>query len=149
VVQVHRVDPHRPELVRVPLERHRDRTLVRRVHELRLGVDAAQLAEQLQVRRTRPQAGERLVGRGRALEILLSADDYDADLAERYGWINRALPEAELADAVRRGVVAPLVTLKRTRSGAARTSLTVCAFRAVCSASAIFRSAFSRVSATF
>ena len=40
----------------------------------------------------------RLMGRGRALEVLLSADDYDADLAERYGWINRALP----ADASRR-----------------------------------------------
>src|SRR5262249_47002021 len=34
----------------------------------------------------------RLMGRGRALEVLLSADDYDADLAERYGWINRSLP---------------------------------------------------------
>ena len=43
----------------------------------------------------------RLMGRGRALEVLLSAQDYDADLAERYGWINRALPAAELADFVR------------------------------------------------
>jgi enoyl-CoA hydratase/carnithine racemase len=38
----------------------------------------------------------RLMGRARALEVLLSADDYDADLAERYGWINRALPASEL-----------------------------------------------------
>ena len=38
----------------------------------------------------------RLMGRGRALEVMLSAGDYDADLAERYGWINRALPAAEL-----------------------------------------------------
>jgi enoyl-CoA hydratase/carnithine racemase len=38
----------------------------------------------------------RLMGRGRALEVLLTADDYDADLAERYGWINRALPADEL-----------------------------------------------------
>jgi len=38
----------------------------------------------------------RLMGRGRALEVLLSADDYDADLAERYGWINRALPAHSL-----------------------------------------------------
>ena len=38
----------------------------------------------------------RVMGRARALEVLLSADDYDADLAERYGWINRALPAAEL-----------------------------------------------------
>ena len=39
----------------------------------------------------------RLMGRGRALEVLLGADDFTADLAERYGWINRALPDAELA----------------------------------------------------
>jgi enoyl-CoA hydratase/carnithine racemase len=37
------------------------------------------------------------MGRGRALEVMLSAQDYDAELAERYGWINRALPAAELA----------------------------------------------------
>jgi enoyl-CoA hydratase/carnithine racemase len=42
----------------------------------------------------------RLMGRGRALEVMLSADDYDADLAERYGWINRALPARELRDFV-------------------------------------------------
>jgi len=38
----------------------------------------------------------RLMGRGRALEALLGADDFPAELAERYGWINRALPEDEL-----------------------------------------------------
>jgi enoyl-CoA hydratase/carnithine racemase len=43
----------------------------------------------------------RLLGRGRALEVMLSARDYDAELAERYGWINRALPAAELGDFVR------------------------------------------------
>jgi enoyl-CoA hydratase/carnithine racemase len=37
-----------------------------------------------------------LVGRGRALEIIAGADDFDAETAERYGWINRALPDAEL-----------------------------------------------------
>jgi enoyl-CoA hydratase/carnithine racemase len=42
----------------------------------------------------------RLMGRGRALEVILSADDYDADLAERYGWINRALPSKVLGDFV-------------------------------------------------
>jgi enoyl-CoA hydratase/carnithine racemase len=42
----------------------------------------------------------RLMGRGRALEVLLSANDYDAELAERYGWINRALPAAELGEFV-------------------------------------------------
>ena len=43
----------------------------------------------------------RLMGRGRALEVMLSAQDYDAGLAERYGWINRALPAAELDAFVR------------------------------------------------
>ena len=43
----------------------------------------------------------RLMGRARALEVLLSADDYDADVAERYGWINRALPVAVLGQSVR------------------------------------------------
>jgi enoyl-CoA hydratase/carnithine racemase len=37
-----------------------------------------------------------LVGRGRALEILLGGCDFDGDLAERYGYVNRALPDAEL-----------------------------------------------------
>ena len=43
----------------------------------------------------------RLLGRARALEVMLSAGDYDADLAERYGWINRALPANELGEFVR------------------------------------------------
>ena len=43
----------------------------------------------------------RLMGRGRALEVMLSAQDYTAELAERYGWINRALPAADLGDFVR------------------------------------------------
>jgi enoyl-CoA hydratase/carnithine racemase len=37
-----------------------------------------------------------LVGRGRALEIILGANDVDGDMAERYGYVNRALPDAEL-----------------------------------------------------
>src|SRR6202007_2116164 len=41
-----------------------------------------------------------LVGRGRALEIILGANDFDADTAERYGYVNRALPDADLADFV-------------------------------------------------
>jgi enoyl-CoA hydratase/carnithine racemase len=43
----------------------------------------------------------RLMGRARALEAMLSAQDYDAELAERYGWINRALPAKELGNFVR------------------------------------------------
>jgi enoyl-CoA hydratase/carnithine racemase len=42
----------------------------------------------------------RLMGRARALEVILSSEDYDAELAEKYGWINRALPAAALSDFV-------------------------------------------------
>src|SRR5882724_8276857 len=38
----------------------------------------------------------RLIGRGRALEVLLGCNDLSAELAERYGYINRAVPEDEL-----------------------------------------------------
>ena len=38
----------------------------------------------------------RLIGRGRALEVLLGADDIPGDLAELYGYVNRSLPDADL-----------------------------------------------------
>jgi enoyl-CoA hydratase/carnithine racemase len=38
----------------------------------------------------------RLVGRSRALEFVLTADDFDADIAERYGWVNRTLDDKDL-----------------------------------------------------
>ncbi|MFM0394135.1 enoyl-CoA hydratase/isomerase family protein [Paraburkholderia phytofirmans] len=38
----------------------------------------------------------RLMGRGRALEILLSGNDINGELAERYGYVNRSFPDAEL-----------------------------------------------------
>ena len=38
-----------------------------------------------------------LVGRGRALEIILGANDFDGDAAERYGYVNRAMPDVELS----------------------------------------------------
>lgn len=44
----------------------------------------------------------RLLGRARASEIILGGDDFSAEEAERYGWINRALPPAELAPFVAR-----------------------------------------------
>ena len=37
-----------------------------------------------------------LLGRGRALEIILGANDFDGETAERYGYVNRALPDTEL-----------------------------------------------------
>src|SRR5436309_5712577 len=38
----------------------------------------------------------RLMGRGRALEVLLGADDIPGDLAERYGYVNRSFPDDDL-----------------------------------------------------
>jgi enoyl-CoA hydratase/carnithine racemase len=38
----------------------------------------------------------RLIGRGRALEVFLGADDVDGDLAQLYGYVNRSLPDSEL-----------------------------------------------------
>ncbi|MDX1383561.1 MAG: enoyl-CoA hydratase/isomerase family protein, partial [Thermoanaerobaculia bacterium] len=38
----------------------------------------------------------RLLGHGRALELILSSDDLDAETGERWGYFNRALPPAEL-----------------------------------------------------
>jgi enoyl-CoA hydratase/carnithine racemase len=38
----------------------------------------------------------RLVGRSRALEVILGCDDVDAATAERWGWVNRVLPPDEL-----------------------------------------------------
>ena len=42
----------------------------------------------------------RLIGRGRALEVLLTANDVNGDLAERYGYVNRSLPDMQLDDFV-------------------------------------------------
>jgi len=38
----------------------------------------------------------RLMGRGRALEVLLGANDIPGDLAELYGYVNRSLPDSDL-----------------------------------------------------
>lgn len=37
-----------------------------------------------------------LLGRARALEVVLSSDDYTGELAERYGWVNRTVSDSEL-----------------------------------------------------
>src|ERR1700733_7795428 len=42
----------------------------------------------------------RLMGRGRALEVLLGSDDIGGELAEAYGYVNRSLPDADLDDFV-------------------------------------------------
>ena len=42
----------------------------------------------------------RLMGRGRALEVIFSANDVPGDVAERYGYVNRSLPDADLDGSV-------------------------------------------------
>ncbi|MFG3261947.1 MULTISPECIES: enoyl-CoA hydratase/isomerase family protein [Streptomyces] len=55
----------------------------------------------------------RAIGRDRALEAILTSDDYDADTAERWGWVTRALPDNEL-DAFVGTVAARLASFDRT-----------------------------------
>lgn len=64
----------------------------------------------------------RLVGRSRALEIALSADDFDADVAERYGWVNRALDDANL-DPFVDALVSRLASFDRATLAAAKTQV--------------------------
>jgi enoyl-CoA hydratase/carnithine racemase len=61
----------------------------------------------------------RLVGRSRALEIVLSADDFDADIAERYGWVNRTLDDKDL-DSFVDTLVRRLASFDRETLGAAK-----------------------------
>jgi enoyl-CoA hydratase/carnithine racemase len=41
-----------------------------------------------------------IVGRGRAFEIVLGGEDFNGELAERYGYVNRAVPDDEFAEFV-------------------------------------------------
>src|SRR5215467_4543965 len=64
----------------------------------------------------------RLVGRSRALEFLLSGDDFNADIAERYGWVNRALEDEEL-DSFVGALVTRLASFDRQTLAAAKAQL--------------------------
>ena len=64
----------------------------------------------------------RLVGRSRALEIVLSGDDFDADIAERYGWVNRTLNDDEL-DSFVETLVRRLASFDRETIGAAKAQI--------------------------
>ncbi|MBT2393524.1 enoyl-CoA hydratase/isomerase family protein [Streptomyces sp. ISL-1] len=69
-----------------------------------------------------------LVGRARALEVILGGNLFDAEVAERYGWINRALPAEELdgfVDALARRIAAlrpEQIAAAKAAVGAASTS---------------------------
>jgi len=64
----------------------------------------------------------RLVGRSRALEFVLSADDFDADIAERYGWVNRTVDDGDL-DSFVDGLVRRLASFDRETLAAAKAQL--------------------------
>jgi enoyl-CoA hydratase/carnithine racemase len=69
--------------------------------------------------------GERLpraIGRDRAFEAILSSADYDADLAERWGWVTRALPDAEL-DSFVAAMVARLASFDRQALATAKAQI--------------------------
>jgi hypothetical protein len=54
--------------------------------------------------------------------VILGADDFDADTAERYGWINRAIPDSELDDVVA-GFVRRILSFDSSRWRRARAIL--------------------------
>jgi enoyl-CoA hydratase/carnithine racemase len=64
----------------------------------------------------------RLVGRSRALEIVLSGDDFDADIAERYGWVNRTLEDGDL-DSFVDSLVRRLASFDRETLAAAKAQI--------------------------
>ena len=64
----------------------------------------------------------RLVGRSRALEIVLSGDDFNADIAERYGWVNRTLDDDDL-DSFVETLVRRLASFDRETLGVAKAQI--------------------------
>jgi enoyl-CoA hydratase/carnithine racemase len=64
----------------------------------------------------------RLLGRDRALEAILTAQDYDADRAEQYGWVTRALPDADL-DAFVNTVATRIASFDKTAVLAAKAQI--------------------------
>jgi enoyl-CoA hydratase/carnithine racemase len=78
---------------------------------------------------TSTQRLPRLMGRSRALEVLLGCEDFDADLAERYGYVNRALDADEIGPFVEqlayRIASFPAETLALTKASVLATELNV------------------------
>jgi enoyl-CoA hydratase/carnithine racemase len=64
----------------------------------------------------------RVVGRSRALEIVLSGDDFDADIAERYGWVNRTVDDDDL-DSFVEALVRRLASFDRETLTAAKAQI--------------------------
>ncbi|MBT2597521.1 enoyl-CoA hydratase/isomerase family protein [Arthrobacter sp. ISL-72] len=64
----------------------------------------------------------RFLGRDRALEAILGSGDYDAAQAERWGWVTRALPDAEL-DSFVDAMVARLASFDKSSLAAAKAAV--------------------------
>ncbi|UUU26972.1 enoyl-CoA hydratase/isomerase family protein [Streptomyces sp. DSM 40750] len=64
----------------------------------------------------------RAIGRDRALEAILTSDDYDADTAERWGWTTRSLPDSEL-DAFVDTIVGRLASFDRASLASAKAQI--------------------------
>ncbi|MGW0335813.1 enoyl-CoA hydratase/isomerase family protein [Streptomyces sp. NPDC003011] len=64
----------------------------------------------------------RLLGRDRALEAILTSQDYDAERAERYGWVTRAVADAELDDFVN-GVAARIASFDKAAVAGAKAQI--------------------------
>ncbi|MEU0076005.1 enoyl-CoA hydratase/isomerase family protein [Streptomyces sp. NPDC006332] len=64
----------------------------------------------------------RLLGRDRALEAILTSQDFDADTAERYGWVTRTVADAEFDDLVS-GVAARIASFDKQSVLAAKTQI--------------------------
>ena len=64
----------------------------------------------------------RLIGRDRALEAILSSEDYSADMAERYGWVTRAIADDKL-DGFVEAMASRLASFDKTALAAAKTQI--------------------------
>ena len=61
----------------------------------------------------------RLIGRDRALEVILSSEDYDADIAEHYGWVTRTITDKDL-DSFVDAMASRLASFDKTALAAAK-----------------------------
>ena len=61
----------------------------------------------------------RLIGRDRALEVILSSEDYNADIADHYGWVTRAIADDEL-DSFVDAMASRLASFDKTALAAAK-----------------------------
>ena len=78
----------------------------------------------------------RLIGRGRALEVLLGADDIRGDLAELYGYVNRSLPDAHTRSTRSPSWCAPRSRCANSKTASSRSACLIASSAARCFPSA-------------